>query len=238
MSVFRGPTIHPKDWRRLVAAALLTTGAVLLLQRAAQGQDITSGPSTPVSTSVVPETTEVEAPTFLGFYLWEQALFQYVDDGQGGYQVERGDQFGGRLVGGVGFGRFGAELRVDVSGLKEQFNAEDPATYTTLEVYGAAHYVALEQGGLQLGPMVAGGSVSNEQSVGGITFDFWGAGVRLAGHGAEFHLAIGRHDYLPVGGWRLSLSAHIPIKDQLYAVGDIVSGADGFVRAGIAVRVK
>ena len=220
----------PKDWRRLVAAVVLATAVLLLLQSVAQGQDITSGPT--------PETTGVEAPTFLGFYLWEQAIWQYIDDGQGAYRVERGDQLGGRLVGGVGFGRFGAELRVDVAGLKEQFNAEDPATYTTLEVYGAAHYVALEQGGLQLGPMVAGGSVSNEQSVGGITFDFWGAGVRVAGYGAEFHLAVGRHDYLPVGGWRLSLSAHIPIMDRLYAVGDIVSGQDGYVRVGVAVRVK
>ena len=231
-------TLDPKGWRRVAVAMLLTTAAVLLLQRAAQGQDITSGPSTPVSTSVVPETTEVEAPTFLGFYLWEQALFQYVDDGQGGYQVERGDRLGGRLVGGLGFGRLGVELRADVTGLKEQFNPQDPETYTTLEVYGAAHYVLLERDGLQLGPMVAAGSVSNEQSVGGIAFDFWGAGVRLAGYGAEFHVALGRHDYLPLGGWRLSLSGHIPIMERLYAVGDIVSGQDGFVRVGIAVRVK
>ncbi len=230
--------IQPKDWRRLVVAMLLTTAAVLLLQRAAQGQDITSGPSTPVSTSVAPETTEVEAPTFLGFYLWEQALFQYVDDGQGGYQVERGDRLGGRLVGGLGFGRLGVELRADVTGLKEQFQAEDPSTYTTLEVYGAAHYVLLERDGVQLGPLVAGGSVANTQSAGGIALDVWGAGARLAGYGAEFHVVLARHDYLPLGGWRLSLSGHIPIMERLYAVADIVSGQDGYARVGVAVRVK
>ncbi len=213
---------------RLVAALLLTTAALLFLQRAAAGQDITTAP----------ESAEIKAPTFLGFYLWEQAIWQYVDDGQGNYRVERGDQLGGRLVGGIGLGRFGLELRVDVTGLKEQFNPQDPETYTTLEVYGAAHYVLLEQDGFQIGPIMAAGSVSNEQTVDGITFDFWGAGVRLAGHGAEFHVAIGRHDYLPIGGWRLSFSAHIPIMERLYAVGDMVSGQDGFARVGIAVRVK
>lgn len=209
--------------RRL--AVLIAISLIVPLPLAADGEELAPAPTT-------------KAPTFLGFYLWEQAIFQYLPDGAGGFTVERGDQLGGRLVGGLGLGRLGFELRADVTGLKDEFDAQDPETYTTLEVYGGAHFVAMERHGVQIGPVAAAGSVANEQSAAGIGLDFWGGGVRLAGRGAEFHVTVGRHDYLALGGWRLSLSGHIPVVDRIYAVGDLVSGADGFVRVGIAVRVK
>jgi hypothetical protein len=179
-----------------------------------------------------------DAPTFLGLYGWKQAIWQYTADAEGEYTVEKGDVWGGRLVGGLGFGRIGFEMRVDVSGLKEQFAFDDPETFNTLEVYGAVHYVWLSQHGLQIGPAAVVGSISDEQSVGGIGLDLYGGGVRIGGFGAEFHIAIGVHDYLPQGGWRFSLSGHIPVFDRLYAVGDIVSGQDGYARVGVAVRIK
>jgi len=179
-----------------------------------------------------------EAPTFLGAYTWTQATWQYVEGDDGTYSVERGDFVGGRVVGGLGFGRFGAELRVDVAGLQGDFDSGTPETYATLETYAALHFVALSREGLQLGPFVAAGSVASKVSEGGIGLDFVGVGVRVAGHGAEFHAAIGKHDYLPLGGWRLSLSGHLPLTGPLYAVGDIVSGADGFARVGLAVKLK
>jgi len=179
-----------------------------------------------------------DAPTFLGLYGWKQAIWQYTADAEGEYTLERGDIWGGRLVGGLGFGRFGFEMRADVSGLKEQFSFEDPETFNTLEIYGAAHYVWLVKHGLQIGPAVVIGSISNEQSVGGIGLDIYGGGVRLGGHGAEFHIVVGVHDYLPLGGWRVSFSGHIPVYDRVYAVGDIVSGQDGYARVGVAVRIK
>ncbi len=179
-------------------------------------------------------------PTFVGVYVWKQALWQYTADAEGEYTVERGDPWGGRFVAGTGFGRFGLEGRIDVSGLKEQFSLEDPETFQTLEVYGAVHYVWLVHAGMQVGPAVALGSISNEQSKGGINLDLYGGGIRVGGHGAEFHLFFGAHDYLPTGGWRISLSGHFPVipSAKIYAVGDLVSGQDGYARVGIAVRIK
>jgi len=191
----------------------------------------------PTSASIADDTS-LDAPTFLGFYLWTQALWQYVDDGKDGFTLERGDIVGGRLVGGMGLGRFGVELRADVSGLKEQFKADDPATYTTLEVFAGAHFVAYASHGAQVGPIIAAGTVANKQSPDGIALSFYGGGARFAGYGAEVHALVARHDYLPLGGWRMSLSAHIPVSGKLYAVGDIVMGRDGYARVGIAVRMK
>ena len=179
-----------------------------------------------------------EAPSFLGVFTWQQTVFQYVDLGEGDYRVERGSVLGGRLVGGLGFGRFGLELRIDVSGLKGSFDQSDPDTYTTLESFGAAHYILMEKEGFQIGPALVAGSVASERSSGGIKLDVYGGGARFAGHGAEFHLLLARHDYLPLGGWRLSLSGHVPIKGPLYGVGDVVTGQDGYARVGLAVRLK
>ncbi len=180
----------------------------------------------------------LHAPEFMGLYLWKQALWQYTANAQGKYSVERGDPWGGRIVGGLGFGRFGIEGRADVSGLQEQFSIEDPETFQTLEVYGAVHYVWLARSGFQIGPVVAAGSISHDDSVGGIKMNFWGGGVRLAGAGAEFHFAIGKHDYLPTGGWRCSISGHLPIYGRVYLVGDLVSGQDGYARVGVAFRAR
>lgn len=179
----------------------------------------------------------LDAPTFLGAYTWTQAIFQYVESPDGTVSLERGNFLGGRLVGGIGFGRVGAELRVDVAGLKGEFDVENPETYATLETFANIHFVAFTRAGMQVGPFIAAGSVASEESQ-GIGLDLWGAGVRLAGHGAEFHAAFARHDYLVGGGWRVSLSAHVPLKGVLYGVGDIVSGRTGFARVGLAVRLK
>lgn len=210
-------------WRRLPGAVMLVP--LLLLGPSVQAQETRAA-------------DPLEAPTFLGVYTWQEVIWQYVDQGKAGYQVERGEYLGGRVVGGLGLGRLGAELRLDVAGLKEQFAASDPATYATLEAYGVLHFVALQRHGVQLGPFVAGGSVSSKASQGGIGLDLWGGGVRIAGYGAEIHALVARHDYLPLGGWRLSLSGHIPISGPLAAVGDIVSGQDGYARVGLAVRIK
>lgn len=206
------------------AAPLAVLAALLLLPLSAPAEDI--------------QDVELRASTFLGVYTWQQVIWQYVKTSDAGYRAERGDFLGGRLVGGLGLGRFGVEVRLDVAGLKQQFAADNPSTYTTLETYGAAHYVLTEREGLQLGPVAVGGSVANRQSDGGIGFDLWGGGLRVAGYGAEFHVVAARHDYLPLGGWRLSLSAHLPIVSKLYGVGDIVSGRDGYARVGLAVRLK
>ena len=178
------------------------------------------------------------APSFLGVYTWQQVIFQYVDVSEGNYRVEKGNVLGGRLVGGLGFGRFGVELRVDVSGLEGSFDQNDPDTYTTLETFGAVHYILMEKEGFQVGPALVAGSVASERSSGGIKLDVYGGGARLAGHGAEFHVLFARHDYLPLGGWRLSLSGHVPIRGPLYGVGDVVTGVDGYARIGLAVRLK
>jgi len=180
-----------------------------------------------------------KAPTFLGVYTWQQAVWQYVDRGKEGYVAERGDFMGGRVVGGFGFGRLGVELRADIAGLEGEQVAEASETITTFETYGALHYILIEKDGFQFGPFVAVGSVSGRDAYGGgIGFDVWGAGVRFAGHGAEFHALVARHDYLPLEGWRLSISGHVPIRDPLYGIGDLVSGQDGYARVGMAVRLK
>lgn len=179
-----------------------------------------------------------DAPTFLGLYFWKQAIWQYTADAEGEFSVEKGDVWGGRLVGGMGFGRFGVEMRADVSGLKEQFSFEDPETFNTLEVFGAIHYVALTNEGMQIGPAVVLGSVIDEGNPGGIGLNVYGGGIRLGGHGAEFHILYAAHDYLPTGGWRFSFSGHIPIYGKVYAVGDLVAGKDGYARVGVAFRLK
>ena len=213
--------------------------ATLLLGLATAAIAQESPPQVSLATSApIADDTSLDAPTFLGFYLWTQALWQYVDDRNGGFTLERGDIVGGRLVGGIGFGRFGVELRADVSGLKEQFKADDPATYTTLEAFAGAHFVAYANHGAQVGPIIAAGTVANKQSPNGIALSFYGGGARFAGYGAEVHALVGRHDYLPFGGWRMSLSAHIPVSGKMYAVGDIVTGRDGYARVGMAVKMK
>lgn len=180
---------------------------------------------------------EARAPTFLGAYFWKQALWQYTFDAEGSTSVERGDPWGGRLVGGLGLGRFGIEARVDVTGLKEQFSFEDPETYQTLEAFALLHYIALSLDGVQLGPGAAVGTIANEQSD-GISANFYGVGIRIASKGAEFHIVFAQHDYLPTGGWRFSASAHVPLYNRIYGLGDIVGGRDGYARIGVAVRLK
>lgn len=190
----------------------------------------------PVAPVELEEPTD--APQFVGVYFWKQALWQFTADDAGDYSIERGDPWGGRLVAGTGFGRLGLEARADVSGLKDQFSFEDPETFQTLEVFAAAHYVAVANRGVQVGPAIFAGSVIDENSRKGIRLNLYGFGVRVGGFGSEIHLTVGRHEYLPTGGWRFSLSAHVPIYGRIYAVGDLVSGQDGYARVGVAVRIK
>lgn len=179
-----------------------------------------------------------DAPQFVGVYFWKQALWQFTADEAGDYSIERGDPWGGRFVVGTGFGRLGLEGRVDVSGLKDQFAIDDPETFQTLEVYTAAHLVAAAHRGVQVGPVAFVGSVIDENSLKGIRLNVYGFGVRFGGYGSEVHATVGRHEYLPTGGWRFSLSGHFPIYGKIYAVGDLVSGQDGYARVGVAVRIK
>ncbi len=184
-----------------------------------------------------PAEDPAHAPTFLGVYAWKQALWQYVPDAEGTYRSSRGDPWGGRVVGGLGLGRWGVDLRLDVSGLKDEFSLEDPETFQTFETYGAAYYVAAVQEGFQIGPIGVVGTINTEVSQ-GVEVNMYAAGVRLGGYGSEFHLLVGKHDYLIGEEWRFSLSGHIPIAGTVYAVGDLVSGKGGFARLGIAVRIK
>jgi len=201
-------------------------------------------PPPPTEDAVVvhplPVASPHAAPTFVGVYLWQQALWQYTVNAEGETSVERGTPPGGRLVGGIGFGRFGLEGRLDITGLKEQFSLEDPDTYGTIEVYTAAHYVLAAVEGLQIGPLAMAGSVANKQTPKGVSLSTYGFGVRVAGHGGELHLLYAMHDYLPLQGWRFSISLHAPLIPQanVYTVGDLVTGEDGYARVGVAVRLK
>lgn len=184
-----------------------------------------------------------DAPTFRGGYMWRQLVVQGVQGSHGIYEAERGDFWGGRLVAGLGLGRFGAELRLDVAGLKDQFNPQDPTTFKTLEAYAALHFVAAARGGLQVGPALVVGSITSfdvdegQPAWSGVGVDLAGCGVRLGGFGSEVFLLVARTRYLALDpATRLVFAAHVRLTDQLYAVGDAVSGQDGFVRVGIAVR--
>jgi len=184
-----------------------------------------------------------DAPTFRGGYMWRQGVIQGVQGSHGIYEAERGDFWGGRLVVGLGFGRFGIELRLDAAGLKDQFNPQDPTTFKTLEAYAALHMVAVVAKGMQIGPALMAGSITNfdvdkgQPSWTGVGVDLAGCGVRLGGFGSEVFLFIARTQYLALDpAAHLVFAAHVRLTDQLYAVGDAVSGQDGFVRVGIAVR--
>jgi hypothetical protein len=176
--------------------------------------------------------------------MWKQFMAQGVPccDSQDTFEMKRGDIWGGRLVAGLGFGRVGVELRLDAAGLKDQFNANDPATFKTLELYAATHYVLLTSKQFQLGPVFVAGSIVNmdtdhPDAWTGVGVDVLGGGVRIAGFGSEVELLFAYTSFLYNDpAWRAVLVAHVRLTDRLYVVGDGVTGGDGFVRAGFAVR--
>lgn len=190
-----------------------------------------------------PPPRPTDAPTFTGGYLWRQVVVQGVASSKGEWRGERGDINGGRIVAGLGLGRLGIAIRLDASGLKDQFNLQDPTTFKTLELYAAAHVVAYASRGVQIGPALVVGSITSfDTSPGqpqwsGFGADLAGGGLRLGGFGSEVHLLVGRTTYLAEDPKaRAILAVHVRLTEQLYAVGDAVTGRDGFVRAGIAVR--
>lgn len=189
---------------------------------------------------------ETDAYTFWGGYMWRQTMAQGVPNGTGGYTMQRGDFWGGRLIGGLGLGRVGFAMRLDASGLKDQFDVNDPATFKTLEAYGAGYFVLAAARGIQVGPIAVVGSTMNldEQTIAktnewpGVGVNIYGAGLRVAGMGSELEvLAVRTERYLRQDPRvRLAVVAHVRLTDRLYGVGDVVSGQDGFIRVGVAVR--
>lgn len=203
----------------------------LLSLGAAYGQDAPQAPK------------PTDAPTFSAGYMWRQVVVQGVPDAEGAWSGQRGDVFGGRVVAGLGFGRVGFEVRLDASGLKDQFNLQDPSTFKTLELYAAAHVVAYGAKGVQLGPALVMGSITSfdtepgQPQWSGFGADLVAGGARVGGFGSEVYVLVGRTTYLAEDPKvRAVLAVHVRLTNQLYAVGDAVTGRDGFVRAGIAVR--
>ena len=139
---------------------------------------------------------------------------------------------------GLGLGRFGLEGRLDVSGLEDSFDLEDVSTYQTLEAYASAHWVAWAGEGVQLGPAVFGGMVVDDQGT-EVSPNVTGFGFRLATSGGELFGGVAWNRYLRGdSGPRAFVALHFPIAGELYVVGDLMSGDAGFVRAGVAYRVK
>lgn len=182
-----------------------------------------------------------EAPTFLDAYLWKQVLWEGTPRADGTMGLTRSEPWGGRLVGGIGFHRLGFEGRLDVSGLKDQFSAQDPATYQSLEAYGMVHLVAANPAGLlQLGPAAMVGSISSFKegaSYRGFGADVVAVGGRLAVKGSELEMFGARTSFLRGDpSYRFLAVAHVRITAQMALVADLVSGQAGFVRLGFAVK--
>lgn len=181
------------------------------------------------------------APTFVGGYMWKQVGVQGSIHADETYRSERMDFWGGRVNAGFSFGRVGIEARVDAAGLKDVFDPNNPQTFQTIEAYGMVHYVAFAAGGMQIGPAVYTGIVTSLEEGSpwtGFRVNSGGVGVRFAGSGSEVELMAARTDYLPRDPrWRLVTAVHLRLNDKLYVVGDGISGLDGFVRVGIAVKV-
>jgi hypothetical protein len=180
-----------------------------------------------------------DAPTFWGGFLWKQAIWQGVPAGEA-YTMARSDTWGGRLVGGLGLGRVGLELRLDASGLQDQFDVHNPATYQSLEAYALGHFVVASRGGLQVGPAIVVGSVSAFEAAApwsGFGVDVVGAGLRVGGHGSELEILAARTSFLRDDpSIRLVAVAHVRLTDHLAVVADAVSGPAGFIRGGLAVE--
>lgn len=205
----------------------------------------------PVSVSPAPKriAKPTDAMTFWGGYMWRQTMAQGVPRGDGTYSMQRGDFWGGRLVGGLGFGRVGFEMRWDIAGLKNQFDVNNPSTFKTLEAYAGAYVNVWGNGKIQIAPILVGGSITSldendyiSKAWTGAGLNLGGGGIRLAGYGSEAHfLCVATKNFLytdPASGGtvRGALVVHVRVTPQLYIVGDAISGADGFVRGGIAVR--
>jgi hypothetical protein len=159
--------------------------------------------------------------------------------------MDRGDFWGGRLVGGLGLGRVGTEIRFDIAGLKNQFDPNNPATFKTLEAYAGLYYVVWANPKMQLSPIVVLGSITSLDENDYVTKAWTGAGLnviggglRIAGYGSEAHfLCVQTRDFLLEDTKvRVALAVHVRLTNQLYVVADAIGGSDGFVRGGIAVR--
>ena len=197
-------------------------------------------PAPPPTPAVVKDP--LAAPTFLGIYGWKEVIWQGVKTPEGGWTLKRGDAWGGRLVAGLGLGRYGLELRGDVSGLVDQFKVDDTATYQSIEVYGAGYWNAASSGGVQIGPMVLLGTVAaiDAPQYGGIGVSVAGAGVRVGAFGGEAHAFVAHTSNFLADDptWRFGAAFHIPVMPPVYVVGDILTGNAGLVRVGIAARLK
>jgi hypothetical protein len=182
-----------------------------------------------------------QAPTFMDGYLWKQIAWEGTPQPDGTLALTRSEPWGGRVVGGVGFGRFGIEARVDVSGLKDQFDVNNPATYQSVEAYGMAHWIAAAPAGIvQIGPAVMAGSISSFESGAsfhGFGLDVYGVGARFAVKGSEFEVFAARTSFLRDDPKVRAVAVlHLCMTSQMALVGDAVSGEAGFIRFGIAVR--
>lgn len=180
--------------------------------------------------------------------LWKQAIWQGIKGEDGAWTVRRGDVWGGRLAGGLGIGRLGIGGRLDISGLKDQFDLNDPTTYTTVEAYGTATYYLAEAYGMTLAVEGALGAVTGIEGGDGKTTgplpngpSFYGVGLRIGDstRGSSARVGVAHHGALAEPGRaRLYLSGQAPINDRLWVVGDAISGRDGYVRVGVAVRFQ
>jgi hypothetical protein len=192
------------------------------------------------TTDAAAQETLTDAPTFAAGYLWRQVVFQGTVGPNGEAVMSHGDIWGGRVVAGLGLGRFGVEMRLDASGLKDQFDPNNPATFKSIEGFVMGHYVAFAKRGVQLGPAVVLGSISSfEQNSpwSGFGVDVAGGGLRVGGYGSEVEVLGLRTDFLRGDpGWRLAVVAHIRVTSAMTIVGDAVSGPAGYVRGGIAVQ--